>query len=509
LGRRPVPEVPALSRRLAALAAAALLAACAPSRAPRELVVVYPEGPASLLPHENNDEYSSSVLGNVFEPLVGMDGELTLAPALAESWHTPDDLTWVFTLREGARWHGGAPVRAEEVAAALEAARGDATSKRSAELSGVTTIEARGERELLIRTRAPLASLLNRLSQLPVFRRSTDPRGLPEGTGPYVIADWAPAAVRLTAREKTTPLRQLRFRVEPESARQLEMLRSGAVHLVTDLAPADARRLLVARGVRVVSRKGLLVHFLVMDCGRERSPYVKDRPNPFRDPRVRRAVALGLDRQALVAGPLEGEGEVVDQVVGPQVFGYDPELPPWPHDPAEARRLLAEAGLGAGFDVELDFSGEPRGATARAMEAVAEQLRGIGIRVGLRRQELASLVRRVETRDTSFYLMPWIATAGEFGSSAEYLLRTPGHGYGIDNGGLYSNPELDALLDRARATFRTDERLAQLRRAARTVHADVPVVPLYRPTDVYGLAEALEFAPRLDREIRGAEVRWR
>jgi peptide/nickel transport system substrate-binding protein len=494
--------------RLALLPALAALAGCARAGNPRELVVVYPEGPASLLPHENNDEYSSAILGNVFEPLVGLDAELTLVPALAESWHTPDDLTWVLTLRSGARWHGGDPVRAAEAAAALEASRSDATSRRRTELAGVTTIEARGEREVVVRTRAPAASLMNRLTQLPIFRRGRAPDGLPEGTGPYALARWERGEVRLTARDKATPLRQLRFRVVPETARQVEMLRSGAAHVVTDLTPGEARRLAGAK-VRIVSREGLLVHFLVMDCGRDRSPYVAAQPNPFRDPRVRRAVALGLDRQALVAGPLEGEGEVVDQVVGPQVFGYDPELPPWPHDPDEARRLLAAAGVREGFEVDLDFAGEPDGSTARVMEAVAEQLRGIGIRPRLRRQELSSLVRRVESRDTSFYLMPWIGTAGEFGSSAEYLLRTPGGGYGIDNGGLYSSPELDALLERVAGTFPPKRRLELLRQAARRVHDDVPVVPLHRRSDVYAVSEGLVFTPRLDREIRGAEIRWR
>jgi peptide/nickel transport system substrate-binding protein len=496
--------------RLPVLIAAAALAACARVRDPSELLVAYPEGPASLLPHENNDEYASSILGNVFEPLVALDGDLKLVPALAESWHTPDDQTWVFTLRNGARWHGGDPVLAGEVVAALTAARDAPSSRRRAELAGVVAIEARDERNVAIRTRSPMAPLMNRLSQVPVFRPASRPGGLPSGTGPYALEGWERGReVRLAAQPPKLPLRRVRFLVVPHRARQVAMLRGGQVHVVTDLTPAEARELRASPQVRVVSRKGLLVHFVAMDCGRERTPFVAAERNPFRERGVRRAVALGLDRQALVSGPLEGEGEVVDQIVGPQVFGFDPELAPWPHDVDASRGLLAAAGWPQGFDVELDFAGEPEGSAARATAALAEQLLRIGIRARPRAQDLASLMRRVESRDTSFYVMAWISSAGDFSSSAEYLLRTPENGYGIDNGGLYSNPEVDALLERAVATPLPAQRLALLRQVARLVHDDVPVVPLYRRSDIYAVAADLAFEPRLDRDIRGAQIRWR
>jgi peptide/nickel transport system substrate-binding protein len=333
---------------------------------------------------------------------------------------------------------------------------------------------------------------------------------MPEGTGPYALERWERGReVLLRAQGAATALRQLRFLVVPKTPRQIEMLTAGEAHVVADLTPREARRLRGVKGVRVASRKGLLVQFLAMDCARERSPYVAAERNPFRDPRVRRAVALGLDRQALVEGPQEGEAEVVDQIVGPQVFGYDPELPPWVPDREGARGLLAAAGFEAGFDVDLDFNGDPDGATERMVELAATQLRAIGIRVRPRRQSLASLVKRVEARDTSFYLMPWIGTSGDFSSSAEYLLRTPGNGHGIDNGGMYSSKEVDGLLDRAQATVVAAQRQRLLRQAARKVHDDAPVVPLCRLSDLYAVSAGLAFEPRLDREIRGAELRWR
>jgi peptide/nickel transport system substrate-binding protein len=229
--------------------------------------------------------------------------------------------------------------------------------------------------------------------------------------------------------------------------------------------------------------------------------------NPFRDVRVRRAVALAIDRDALVRGPLAGQAEVVDQIVSPQVFGHHDGLPLLAHDPAEARRLLAEAGYADGFEVDLDLTATA-GRPHPALEPVMRDLGAVGIRVRPRASQLASLLDRVERRDTALYLMGWISTSGDAGSSAEYLLHTPGGAYGIDNGGGYSSPDVDRLLGEAARCLDSGERRLLLRRAFERVHEDVPVVPLYRATDIYAVAERLVFVPRLDREIRGAELRW-
>lgn len=194
--------------------------------------------------------------------------------------------------------------------------------------------------------------------------------------------------------------------------------------------------------------------------------------------------------------------------MGPQVFGHRPDLPPWTHDPVEAQRLLGEAGLAAGFSVDLDVLDSEVGRAAG--HAIADDLAPLDIRVHPRPSNLADLVKRIETRDTSAYLMPWIGTSGDAGTSYEYLLHTPGEGgLGVDNGGGYSNPQLDRLLDEASRRIRTAERRAMLMSAAWLIRDDVPVIPLFRRVDIYAVARRLEFNPRLDREIRAAEMRWR
>lgn len=100
---------------------------------PRTIVIVQAEGLRSLEPYESNEDHSANILGNVFEPLIVMDANLKLVPALAESWYTPDATTWVFRLRKGAVWHDGAAVTPFEVIASLERARSDPKSRRRPE----------------------------------------------------------------------------------------------------------------------------------------------------------------------------------------------------------------------------------------------------------------------------------------------------------------------------------------------------------------------------------------
>jgi ABC-type transport system substrate-binding protein len=122
---------------------------------PSRLVVAYPAGPETLLPHLAHDEYSMAILSNVYEPLVELDGDLALRPALAEAWYTPDESSWVFRLRAGARLHDGRTLEARAVAISLERARSDPRSRVQAELTAVSAIEAPDLRTVVVRTRFP------------------------------------------------------------------------------------------------------------------------------------------------------------------------------------------------------------------------------------------------------------------------------------------------------------------------------------------------------------------
>lgn len=487
--------------------------ACTTEPASERLVVALPAGPFTIAPAAAAEEFSISVLSNVYESIVDLDADLVLRPGLAESWQTPDDTTWVFRLRPGARWHDGEPVRAAQVVESLERTRADPRSRRRTELGPDDRLETPDDHTVVVRTREPLGYLANRLANVPIWRPGARPEDSALGSGPYRVRAWTPGGdTTLQAFDggdgPHASVREVVFRAVPEAAQRMRLLRAGEVHLVVDAPPDEMDALADDPRLLGVSRKGARVMFLAVDCARAVTPFVAAPRNPFADVRVRTALSLAVDRQALVRGPLRLLASPVGQLVGPEVFGYHDALPPAPHQPERARELLAEAGFPDGFSVDLDYPrGKYRGAEVVTAE-LSRQLAPVGIRMRPRAQSPEEFFARLDRHDTSAYLLGWIGTSGDAGPTYEYLLRTADGTFGRDNAGGYSNPELDRLVDEARHLGAAD-RLPKLRRVAEIVDRDKPVVPLYRAADVYALDRRLEFTPRLDRRVLAAEIRWR
>lgn len=499
-----------LERRFARCAAAlAVLAACrAAPPAPSQLVVAYPSTLTALHPALASDEFSYSISSNVYEPLVDMDAHEALRPGLAERWHSVDDLTWRFDLRPQATFHDGRTVDAAAVAASLERARLDPALRSVTSFEPVERFSAPSATTVEVRTRFPVPDLAARLTELGIWAEPSRPGGLPEGSGPYRVASWTPGGDVVLARVRGEGPERLVFRAMPTADERVDALRRGEVDLIAEVPAQQVAELRGAAGLRVVESRGLRVLFLGMNCEAAERADLKPPANAFRDARVRRAVGLAIDRRGLVDGALGGFAEVLDQAVAPEVFGYAKDLAPLEHDPGEARRLLADAGFGGGFETALDFVPGKYRDVERVVEALVKDLGAVGIRVTPRPASYPQFLERVDRRDTPFYLRGW-STSVSAGQTYDIILRTPAGGFGSSNAGGYSNAELDVLLDGAGREIDDAKRLALLRRAADIIRGDMPLVPLYRQFNLYATRAAVVFEPRLDRTVRGAEISWR
>jgi peptide/nickel transport system substrate-binding protein len=475
-----------------------------------ELVVAYPLGPTSLVPNAANEELTDSIVRNVCESLVEIDAELVLRPGLAESWTTPNERTWEFRLREGVRLHDGRALDAQDVVRSVEHARSDPASPRRGQLAAIEAIEATGPQTIVVHTRTPFEPVPTRLSNIFIWAapaRAGDP---PLGTGPYRIRSWSLAGDTVlqssgTYRRGKPQIEVVEFRVVPDIEDRMRRLREGSVDLILDVPAERMGELKREPRLTALSRDGLRVVFLGMDCAHTRA---EGAANPFRDVRVRRAVALAIDRRGLVDGPLGGLAEIVDQIADPHELGYASTLASRPHDAAESRRLLVLAGHPKGFTVALDYVPHKYRAVEAVVASLASDLGKVGIRVVPRPGSFEEVVGRIERRETSFYLLGWLSEIGDVRLSYEYLLHSPGEGFGLDNGGGYSDPEMDRLIEEVSERLAPEERKTLLRRIAKKVYDEVPIIPLYRQADLYALKSDLVFAPRLDRGIQAFDIRW-
>ncbi len=488
-----------------------LASACGPAAHSR-LVIAYPVGLHSPDVHDPaHEEFAASILANVYETLVDVGPDLTLQPSLAESWYSPDEQTWVFTLRSGVRLHDGRTLEAADVAASVERAR--QTPWMRGELEPVVSVTARGEGEVVFKTQARFESLPARLTYVSIDGGSPGPGSLAAGTGAYRIRSSSPEATLLEAfpeyREGPAPIPSVEFRTIADARERARRLRNGEIHLIIDVLPEDMPSLATHPGLRTIARPGLRVVFLGMDCARERSAYLRPPRNAFQDRRVREAISLAIDRDALAKGPLQGYAEATQQIPGPTEVGFEPALQPRRFDPERARLLLQQAGYRDGFETPLDYMPGKYLAVEAVVESLVLQLGRIGIQVRPQPRPPADMLQHVESQDTAFYLLGWMNETGSAHETYASLLHSVRPNLGATNGGGYANPRFDLLLERVSGELDRGKRVELLREATRIVDADLPVVPLYRQHDLYAHVRDLEFNPSVFRRLLLERLRWR
>ncbi len=437
------------------------------------LVVGLLDDPGSLDPHRATDLLSAAVVVNVCEPLVRFrPGGSRPEGALATTWATIDRRTWTFTLREGVRFHDGTPLDAEAVVANLERLRRLRAFPGRAERAGPHVVTIALER--------PDAALLATLSQ-PFFalqspkRLTDDPPVRAVGTGPFRLAAVRPGQVDLEANPDywagPPRLKRVVFRRFPDEDALVTALLAADVDLTSAVGQDRVGRLRSDSRVTFDSRIGLNVAFLCPN----------NEKGPLRDPRVRQALARGIDRAELVKRTLDGHGEPARNPLPPSLWGYDRRTKDLALDPAAARRLLAEAGYPDGFDLELLLSDSPRPylpSPRLVAREIREDLLAIGVRMRLREiPTWSEYTERVTRGDYDTALLGWQADTMDPNDFLSALLASDS--IGTTNRSRYRSAAMDAILKRGRMGSDPDSRLSAYHEAQSLFQKDMPWIPLY------------------------------
>jgi peptide/nickel transport system substrate-binding protein len=302
----------------------------------------------------------------VAETLVGADDGGLPVPALAARWTLSDDrLTWRFTLREGARFHDGTAVTAEAVVACLRRARSQPGPLADAPITGIEAVDAGTVAFTTATPFTPLLAFLAESSTQILAPSSYDAAGAVRrvvGSGPYRITAIQPPLRFETERfdgwnggPKPAIARTVYLAVSRKETRAL-MAEGGQADLAFTLDPAGTDRLKRAPRVSVTVKPIPRTIILKLNAGLP----------AFSDVRVRRALSLAIDRPGIASGILRSPAAVATQLIPPTLAEWHvASLPPLRHDPAEARRLLAEAGWTPGPDGIAAKDGKPLRLTLR------------------------------------------------------------------------------------------------------------------------------------------------
>jgi peptide/nickel transport system substrate-binding protein len=460
--------------------------------------------PQTMDPHALALLYHSRVNTQIYESLVARDRNFAMEPALAVSWQPVGPMTWRFRLRPNVKFHDGTPMTADDVVFSLERALAK-SSQRSFQLRGVTGAKKVDDTTVDILLSAPDAVLPEKLIFIGVMSRAWAAKHnvvLPQdynakqethsvrnanGTGPYVLKRYEPDNVVVLSANphwwgKRGNVEEATYTVIQSDATRLAALASGQVDFVVDPPFQDVAKLKAEGRFRLTQATDIGTQYLGFDQARSELQFadLKGR-NPFKDLRVRRAIYQAIDVDTIVAKVLRGQATPTGSHLSPLVDGHVPELEKrLPYDPTAARALLKEAGFADGFGVTLDCVNIAF--RAAVCQAVAGMLAQVGIRVTFQPFPTSTFFPKLTQATTSFFEFGWTPTSDAWGTLNAIVRSFADGGPGAFNAGRYANPRLDALVDAVRVEPDLAKRRGMVSDALRILHADLPLVPLYRRT---------------------------
>ncbi len=464
---------------------------------------------------------------NIFDPLVRQDAHQNLVPGLATEWRPIGETTWEFALRPGVTFRDGSPFGAEDVVASLRHVAGIANSPSSFKpyIAGIADIQTVAPNVIRIRTNGPRPLLPNDLSRIAIIPRAMadapsaafDTGAI--GTGPFRLAHYSPGgSIDLDANPaywRGAPAwahAHLRF-IANDGARVAALL-AGDVDIIDAVPPDVAAAVDMGGNAKLVSAPGNRLIYLHIDSARDVTPFARDAAgqvlpkNPLRDVLVRRAMSESIDRGALVARIMSGQGVPAGQFVPAGYAGYDPDIPVPKFDPADARKLLGEAGFPRGFSLTMHGPNDRYPNDSKLLQAIAQEFSRVGIATEADVQPGSVFFPRASKLEFSVILGGAAVETGEAIGVLNPLLATfdATRGAGTGNRGRWSNAEFDALLGTATQTFDPAARDALLRHAARIATDDVAIIPVLWLAQIWGLRPGIRYTPRTDGYTLAADV---
>ena len=468
-------------------------------------------------PHALNEALQLSLLGNVYEPLIGRDQKLALTPALATRWSATSPTVWRFELRRGVRFHDGTPLTAADVVFSFQRAAGEGSDMRSttASIKAVRAVAGAGGSDAIeIETHAPFPILPDVISNIYIMSRAwceanqaTRPvnrrKGIENaasfkanGTGAFQLKERQPGTRTVLTRfagywmPLATNVTEVVFTPIANDATRVAALLSGEIDLMEPVPLQDIERLKANPALKVLQGPELRTIFLGMDQQRDELLYsdVKGR-NPFKDHRVRRAVYQAIDIEAIRTRVMRGAATPAALMLGPGVNGYPADLDRrLPYDPAAAKRLLAEAGYPSGFEVGMNCPNDRYVNDAKICQAVAANLARIGVRIKLQAEAKVTYFPKILRRQTSFYLLGWTPGTCDAHDVLSALIATPNEqGQGQFNLGSYSNARVDALTAAVQSETDSARRNALIREALALHAKDIGHIPLHQQALAWGM----------------------
>ena len=506
-----------------AAAAALLSAAIALPVHSANIVIGLSADVTAIDPHYHNLTPNNAVATHLFDFLVARNEKSQLLPGLATEWKAIEPTVWEFKLRKGVRFSDGSEFTAADVVASIERVPKvpKSPSPFTAYTKQITKIDVVDPYTIRFRTAQPYPLMPSDMVQIAIVSKSAAGASTDDfntgkaaiGTGPYKLVRYAKGdRIELERNDNwwggKTPWEKVTLRLVTNDAARVAALLSGDVQAIENVPTADVAKLKQDKRLALFRQTSDRLMYVHMDSNRDVTPTVtaKDgKPlatNPLKDPRVRKAMSMAINRPLIVERVMEGEAVPAGQLVPDFLFGATKNLKVEKHDPEGARKLLAEAGYPDGFALTLHATNNRYVNDAKIAQALAQMWTRAGLKTEVVAMPSATFFPQATELKFSVLQAGWSTGTGEASSSLKALLMTFNRekGFGTANRGRYSNGKVDALTEDALMTVDDVKREAYLQRATELAIGDTGLIPLHFQVSIWAARDGVAYTPRVDEQ---------
>lgn len=438
----------------------------------------------TLDPLKSSALVDREVMFNMYDTLVTVDAQNKVQPGLASSWSNPSPTQIVFTLRSGIQFQDGTPFNADAVVTNINRILNTASSPRHSELSTVASVQTVDDLHVQFNLKKPFAPLLANLTdrsgmmlspavlQAQGAQIANNP--VNAGTGPFEFVSWTkgdhltlqrnPHYWQKDSSGKALPyLDKVNYRPITNESVMFTNLETATINVAQDISPTDVQNAKQNASLVYTQIPGLSFYGMELNT----------KEAPFDNVHVRRAVEWAVDRQEILNSVLHGIGVEAQGPISPSSWAYDSSIKPYSHDVDKAKAELAQAGGSSSVSFTLLISsGSPL--IQQEAQFLQSELQSAGITLNIKQETFSALLDDTSSHHFQAALLGWSGRPDPDGNMFGWF-----HTGGGFNDTQYSNPQVDAALEDARASSDQSKRISDYQQAEKLILDDAPYVFLY------------------------------
>ena len=475
-------------------------------------------------PHSQNHATTNAILMHAYEGLTRYSATYQVEPALATKWTFISPTQVRFDLRKGVKFHDGTPFTADDVVFSFGRIK-QPQGTMQIYVTGINEVKKIDDFTIDLVLAAPSPILLRNIIDFRIMSKAwadknrttsvQDYKAKEEnfasrnvmGTGSYKITGWTPEQ-RVTMAmntdwwdKHTGNVREVVYTPIKSDPTRVAALLSGDVDILTDIPTQDVARLRSDAKLKIVDGPEVRTIYFAPDVGSAELKYsnVKGK-NPFADKRVRQALSMAIDREAIKRNIMRGLSIPAGLMVAPGVNGNTPDIDvPIKTDSEGAKKLLAEAGYPDGFEVRMNCPNNRYVNDEEICQAVIAMWARIGVKIQLVAENMATFSQKFQNFDSSLYLLGWGVATYDAQYMIQSLVRTRTSGAdGNFNFSRISDPTVDRLTDAMKSEVDVAKRNAMIKEALLRIKDEVLVIPIHHQMRPWAMKAGVTTVHRSD-----------